>query len=664
MNPLLLALALACSSPADTGADVVELLEVASDTRLDPAKTYRKIVIKASGVALDGAGARVVAAETLPPAKRRGVGVEARGVSDIAIKDLRVHGFETGLVLDHVERATVSDSDFSDNFHDPDFGWGENGRRGGIVVKDSRGVVLRANKSLRNWDACSLIDSDDCKLVDNDFSHASNVCLRLLHASRNLVEDNRLTHGIRISPGEVHARDSTGVLLENGSDDNRFFRNDVRHGGDGIFIRVLNGWVSKRNLFVENDVSHANNNGFEAWSPENTYIRNKADHCSYGFWLGASDKTVLEGNRACFNGKPDGPHNSPHLPDKGHAGIIFLFGPSSHTVVRNNHCEGNEGAGIALVGAPPKYLARHWLIEGNSLIDNRWGIYARHADWITLGTNRFQGNRVDFDRDATVANVFEASSAAALPAERRIVPRIEGPKVVSQGVETVFRAAGTFPESSRVRMSSDDGVIVEAREIRRRFDEPGLRRLGITVESEGSNALAWLDVRVVDAEPELEIPAENWSGVDPRSRFELTTDLADPLEGTGSIRAEVSPYGGGRVALVARLPRPIPLDELGRIRFQIRAQNPNIPGWQGPNPVVRILGGDRSLMLTPKVDRLAQPDATEDRDSWTRFDFPLAGGPGVGRSGELPSRAESLEIGLDSWGAEPFTVWIDGIRIE
>ena len=38
-------------------------------------------------------------------------------------------------------------------------------------------------------------------------------------------------------------------------DHNRFERNDITHGGDGVFIRSLNGWVSIGNVFIENDFS-------------------------------------------------------------------------------------------------------------------------------------------------------------------------------------------------------------------------------------------------------------------------------------------------------------------------------------------------------------------------------------------------------------------------
>ena len=73
-----------------------------------------------------------------------------------------------------------------------------------------------------------------------------------------------------------------------------------------------------------------------------------------------------------------------------------MFGPSSHTVARGNSCQRNNGAGIALVGDlgsdGRKWKAFHWIIEQNRLIGNRWGIYARHADWIDMAGNICEGN--------------------------------------------------------------------------------------------------------------------------------------------------------------------------------------------------------------------------------------------------------------------------------
>jgi len=230
---------------ADESAEKIvarRVLEVTADITLDPNVTYGAIVVRASGVTIDGNGAWLLGS-TEPnsdDAKTfRGTAITADGFSDVTLRNINAKGWETGLVVRNAEGWTIEDCNFSDNFHDPEFCWSENGRRGGIVLDHVRKSTLTGNKANRVWDACVLVDSDDNLVELNDFSHTSNTCLKLWTASRNTVRRNVLSHGIRISPGEVHARDSTSVLIESGSNDNRFLENDCTHGGDGIFVRVL-----------------------------------------------------------------------------------------------------------------------------------------------------------------------------------------------------------------------------------------------------------------------------------------------------------------------------------------------------------------------------------------------------------------------------------------
>jgi parallel beta-helix repeat protein len=342
----LLAFAVGLAVPIVHAGDLV----LDRDTTLDPKHTYGKIIVTASNITIDGKGAWLIGAKEGDPKSFHGVAVAASGLSNVTLKNINAKGWETGLHLQDASGWKIEGCNFSDNFHDPKFGWGENGRRGGILLERVTKSNLRQNRANRVWDACVLVECNDNVLEENDFSHTSNTCLKLWNSCRNEIRQNNLSYGIRIDPGEVHARDSTCVLIESGSNDNRFVGNDCTHGGDGIFVRVLNQWVSTGNHFEKNDCSYANNNCVEAWSPRNTWIGNKANHGSYGFWLGASDENVLVGNEASFNGLPDGFHNSPHLPDNGHAGIVFMFGPSSHTLLRANVCEGNNGAGIAAIG--------------------------------------------------------------------------------------------------------------------------------------------------------------------------------------------------------------------------------------------------------------------------------------------------------------------------
>ena len=117
-------------------------------------------------------------------------------------------------------------------------------------------------------------------------------------------------------------------------------------------------------------------------------------------------------NEASYNGLPYGFHNSPHLPDAGHAGIVFMFGPCSHTIVRGNSCLGNHCAGIAAIGdfysKGTAWNAFHWIIEQNILKQNRCGIFLQHAQMIDLAANPFEDNSVaDLHQEENVHELLQ-----------------------------------------------------------------------------------------------------------------------------------------------------------------------------------------------------------------------------------------------------------------
>lgn len=663
--------------PLAAGADTPTApLEITADTTLDPQKTYGAIVIKASNVTIDGKGAWVIGATQGEPKQFKGVGISAEGVSNVTLKNVNAKGWETGLKVVDARGWHIENCDFSDNFHDPKFGWGENGRRGGIVLERVHKSKLIKNKTNRVWDGCVLVDSDQNHLGKNDFSHTSNTCLKLWHSSLNTVSENNLSYGLRIDPGEVHARDSTCVLIESGSNDNRFVDNDCTHGGDGIFIRVLNQWVSTGNVFEGNDCSYANNNAFEAWSPRNTYIRNKANHSSYGFWLGASDQTVLLENEASYNGLAGGFHNSPHLPNGSHAGIVFMFGPSSHTVVRGNKCVGNNGAGVALIGDQQsrgkKFKAFHWIIEQNTFAENRWGIYAQHADWIDVGANVFDKN--------TVVPLFDAGDVTNLtqrtgPAETGQPPRatLDGPTTAKLGDEIGFDASRSKdPAGRRLGYQWDFGDGTRSTDVKpdaHVFGSPGFYRVGLTVNNGLLSDLAWRDFYVVGNSPEIgtEGNAAEWFWVDPQSKVGFSDDNKVKIAGKSSLFAHVAPYGGFRLNLAYPASKRAgwALKDKTRLVFWFKGINENVPAWQDANPIVTLHESDEKfLRLTPNGDLLSTPPYNEAREGWYYFAVPLAGDKQWKREGATLDTAHWLSIGFDSWGAPPLRIWLDGLALE
>ncbi len=680
-----LAVWLASASTWAEATDFRELV-VTNDLRLEQgARTPARIVVRASHVTIDGNGATLIGPGRIgdpQSLETAGVGVLIEGATGVTLKNLRVHGFATGLVIRQAEAALVADCDFSDNYHNPQHGWGELPPRGGILLEGVRHGVFRNNRANRVWDGIHLIDSDDNLITDNDFSECSNTCAKLWHASRNRFLNNKLAYGIRIdrAAGEVHARDSTCVLIETGSDDNTWYRNDITHGGDGIFIRPLNRWVSRGNVFVENDTSYANNNCVESWSPGNTFIRNKANHGSYGFWLGGSDHTVLLGNEAAFNGLTNGYHNAPE-PGFEHGGIVIVGGPASHTRIEGNELHHNNGAGLAFRGDTEsqgrRWRTEHWIIQQNRIASNRFGIWGRWGDAILLAanvcTNNPEGNWI---RD--VPHLIE------LPDEPAVwvapVCRLTGPEVVSVGERVSFDASASSDSQGRPLHFQWwlDGSAGERPVLEHLFTEPGFYRLGLTVHNGALAGLAWRDVlavRPVAEELGTEGQADRWSfelegNGEGKGRIEFT-DEAAAIVGRRCLRWRPDPYPGAYATVQYPAARDAGWNFAAKhhLSFWIKAENPNVPGWQNAGPVVHLLGRQGQIEFKPAKDAnlLNDPPFSEARWLWMPVRIPLAGDDNWQRTltGSVSlDRIDALSLSLDSWGGDPFTVWLDGLAVE
>jgi len=105
------------------------------------------------------------------------------------------------------------------------------------------------------------------------------------------------------------------------------------------------------------------------------------------------------------------------------------------------------------------------------------------------------------------------------------------------------------------------------------------------------------------------------------------------------------------------------------LRFWIKATNPNLPGFQNPGPVVWLYSRDGRVKIEPAKGRNLFGDLpfSEARWMWLPVEVPLAGDAAWTRteSGRFdPAHVTGLGISLDSWGGEPFTVWLDGLSFD
>ena len=659
---------------------------VTNDLVLEPgAQLPARLIVRASNVTIEGAGATLVGpgkAGDPPSLENAGIGVLMEGTTGVTLKNLKVRGFGTGLVIRQAQGVTVTNCDFSDNYHNPTNGWGELPARGGLVLEKVRLSVFVHNRANRVWDAIHLIESDDNLIDDNDFSHCSNTCAKLWRSSRNKFLNNNLSYGIRIdrAAGEVHARDSTGVLIETGSNDNYWYRNDITEGGDGVFIRPLNRWVSRGNVFVENDTSHANNNCVESWSPGNIFIRNKANYGSYGFWLGASDQTVLIGNEAAFNGRADGNHNAPEG-GFSHGGIVFVGGCGSHTLIEGNYLHDNNGAGLAFRGDEASegraWRIEHWVVQQNRFANNQFGIWGRWGDNIVLAGNVFTNNALG----NSIRDTTHLVELPALPGTQAAPSAdLVGPEVVTVGQAVRFDASGSRDPQGRALQFRWwlDGEAGSEPVLERTFDQPGFRRLGLTVHNGGLGALAWRDLLVVAPVREelgTEGQASQWGfdlegNGDGKGRI-IFSDDPNAIVGGRCLRLIPNPYPGAYATAIFPALRNAGWNFAGRkrIQFWIRAENPNVEGFQNAGPVVRLLGRNGHFEFKPAKDAnlLNNPPFSEARWRWMPVSIPLEGDASWPRtmSGQVQfDRIDAISIGLDSWGGDPFTIWLDGLAVD
>ena len=606
----------------------------------------RPIIIAANGITIDGRGAVLVGpAQPGQPKTGRGIGVLAEGRSNITLKNFKVHGFESGLVIRGGHSWTLENCDFSANYNDPEHGWGDGERVGGMILTGVSRVAIKNCRAQRNWNGLDLWECTEVMVDGCNFSHCANVCLKLWTSCRNQFRDCDLSYGLRIRKGEVHARDSTCVLIESGSNDNLFARNNITHGGDGVFIRVLNGWISTGNVFRGNDCSYANNNGFEAWSPGNTYLDNKSNHCSYGFWLGGSDRTILIGNEASHNGRPTGFHNAPE-PDFGHGGIVIVNGTGSHTLIDSNTCIGNHGGGIVFRGdlgsKGAKWRMRHLIVQRNHLESNQVGIFGRFTEHLVRSSNRFVGN----DRETEFEDVTQIRRLdGATKADQRPVFDLVGPSRVKIGEPVRFFTrpdrdggldpAGRAPLTYRWRLGAATGTTPT---FEHTFAQSGLYSLSLTVDDGKLAALAHRDIYVIDP---LEHPAtertdslKHWRGSqDGGGRVRIGTDRI-ALVGRSSLQMRPDAYAGAAVQLSYELPAEHRADvsKAQHLSFWLKFQNPNNGGFRGPNPIVRLHAGESAFSFSPArqgrprnlLGDLPHPEA---RGGWLRIRIPLAGGP-------------------------------------
>ena len=340
------------------------------------------IVVAADGIVLDGNGL------VLDGLGRAGFGIVLRGRSGVTVRNFVVRNFFYALVAEDCSALVIEDNDFSENAGSDDTFLDINqpleaACGGGILLHRVVDSVVRRNVARGQDVGINLYDSHRNVIAGNDLSHNTAWGIRLFASCDNRIERNQAHHVNRCAGTGC---DAAGILVTSGSHRNQIIGNDLRYAGDGFFLGNQFSPPSNDNLVEGNDGSHSPNNAFEAtFSTGNVFRNNLATHSNYGFWLGFTRQTTVEGNVIAYN-RTDGIHW-----EHGLEGII-----RDNLITRN----GQHGIAFTLNPAtcePPDRLisARH-LVTANIIRDNgSCGIYLLHTTDSTLTGNAFAGNPRD-----------------------------------------------------------------------------------------------------------------------------------------------------------------------------------------------------------------------------------------------------------------------------
>ncbi|MGP4078755.1 right-handed parallel beta-helix repeat-containing protein [Pseudalkalibacillus sp. R45] len=627
-------------------------------------KNGKGIILANDNIEINGNGAVIVG----PGVKGRkysyrGTGIFSSGHSNIILNNLTIKGFKLGCKFMFAENIVIKDNDFSYNFTDPEHGWGDGDPDGALMLEHVNNSIIKGNTGNNVWNGLNLHYSNNNVVENNQFSHCTNVCLKLWNASKNKISNNTMSHGIRISPGEVHARDSTSVLIETASNDNQFYNNDFTYGGDGVFIRSLNGAISTGNYFEGNDASYAHNNAWEVWDTGNTFIRNKGNHSSYGFWLGGSDHTIFIENEAAYNGLEKS--NAPEA--FGNAGVAVVNGSSSHFIMKDNYIHDNKSCGVA-IRFKEGYESYHWIIQGNRFTNNEtYGIYLKNVNWIDIAGNEFADNQKgNIKIDENVTNLFQRECDIDTEEPKiRVSLSTEVAKVGEWIKFDSSQSNSSSPLPLQYRWDLGDGTIHTTPTFNHQYKEPGFYRVGVTVHNQAKAALEWFDVYVLSDETFAINDLRKWSTVthEPDQFVSVKEDKLNRLSDESSIHFKST---SKLATFKFSAEKPIHCKE--SVSFWVKFHHETRDGFiPQQSPIIRLVDGNQNAYeyLPQSFTFDWSKMRSESRNGWTLITIPAGGNSEwiIHENGRMNlENIQSIEFSIHSKGGY-YSFWIDGFSI-
>lgn len=312
--------------PLVKGMKITKIMKVRKGVyRIDAPADAEKatIIIEGNDITIDFNNAELKGSNKAnKPDEFFGIGILISNSKNVTIKNLKARGYKVALLAKNVEKLTLDNCDFSYNYRQhlnstqekEDISdwmsyhqnekdeWLRYGAA--MYLRDCNFVTIKNCKVTGGQNALMMTECNDGMIYNNDFSFNSGIGIGLYRSSRNKVMYNRVIFNVRGYSHGVYNRgqDSAGMLVYEQSSNNLFYKNNVTHGGDGLFLWAGQTTIDtgkggcNDNMIVGNDFSYAPTNGIEVTFSRNTISDNRIFECDHGIWGGYSFESIISNN--------------------------------------------------------------------------------------------------------------------------------------------------------------------------------------------------------------------------------------------------------------------------------------------------------------------------------------------------------------------------------
>ena len=373
-----------------------------------------------------------------------GIGIIIKNSKNLTIKNLKASGYKVALMATNVMNLTLDHCDLSYNYRQrlnstqekEDISdwmsyhqnekdeWLRYGAA--IYLRGCNFLTIKNCKVTGGQNALMLSECNDGMIYNNDFSFNSGIGIGMYRSSRNSILYNGVIFNVRGYSHGVYNRgqDSAGMLVYEQSSNNLFYRNNVTHGGDGLFL-----WAGQTtmdtgkggcndNVILKNDFSYAPTNGVEATFSRNAISYNRIFECDHGIWGGYSYESTINNNSFRNN----------------RIGIAIEHGQNNN-ITYNLFLRDNEAIKLWAGKEQPenwgytKYRdtrSRDYIVLGNSFNNNPLAFNLSLTDKLHVFSNTFSETESAFRTDSTVTGLdtsidleiaakFDEDSAVNIP---------------------------------------------------------------------------------------------------------------------------------------------------------------------------------------------------------------------------------------------------------